>query len=81
MAAENGCNPVCPYWIETLGELNEPACGRYKTLCSAAIEECRNEPVKRDAKKPGIKSISAWPGSIRGRGPITKRLDSEYREE
>jgi hypothetical protein len=77
MAAESGCTPACHYWIARVGELNEPACNYYKTLCSAAMEKCRNELKKQDMKKSIIKPTSVWPGTNRGWGPVTRKLDWE----
>jgi hypothetical protein len=82
MAAEtlDACGPACPYWIAHLGELNEPACRRYDTICSAVVERCDlikplKDPV--DVKKPGIKSTGVWPGTNRGWGPVTKKVEGE----
>jgi hypothetical protein len=81
MAVENGCGPACPYWVDNLGELNDPACRYYATVCSA-IEKCHpvkplNEPERQIVKKPGIRPTSAWPGTSRGWGPITRKLEGE----
>jgi hypothetical protein len=76
----NACGSAYPYWIAHLGELSEPACRRYATLCSAAVERCDLiNPLKNpvNVKKPGIKSTSVWPGTNRGWGPITMKLDEE----
>jgi hypothetical protein len=66
------CGPACPYWTSSLGELNEPACNLIKKVCSA-IEKC--DLRKFIAHKNEYKPI--WPGTIRGYGPITKKLEGE----
>jgi hypothetical protein len=71
------CSPICPYYIDRLGKLNEPVCGYYKTVCSAAAEKCLDELKKQDVNKPYFRSMGAWPGINRGWGPITRKLEGE----
>jgi hypothetical protein len=80
MAAEkfDGCGPECPCRIEHRGELNEPACKYYETVCSAAIEKCKRE-LFNEAKniKYSGGTVNVWPGTNRGWGPVTRKLEWE----
>jgi hypothetical protein len=82
MAAEktDKCGPACPHWVDNVGELNEPACRRYETVCSAAVEKCdlvKPDPGKHEIKNTGTRSKTTWPGAHRGWGPITRLIEGE----
>jgi hypothetical protein len=40
MEKMNGCSPACSYWAPYIGYLDEPVCGKYETICSAAMVKC-----------------------------------------
>jgi hypothetical protein len=63
------CGLSCPHWIYRLGELDEPGCMRFKTVCSAAMERCdlvKHKPHEREAAPETIK-----PETIGEEKPIT----------
>ena len=85
--ATKKCSLKCPYWYFRfnfpigIG----PICTKYKLPLLDARDRCFKEGKKKHYKKK-IKKIRKtskpiiahiWPGSLRGFGPITIRIDKE----
>jgi hypothetical protein len=69
---------ACPHWIYPLGELDEPGCVRYKTVCSTAVERCdliRPKTISKgreqavESKKPVNRGLKRNPSGVAATWP------------